>query len=120
MTLIFLFIIGLSVGSFLGVLADRLYKGEDIVFKRSHCDNCKKILGIGDLVPLFSYLFLGGRCRYCRKQLSLKYPLVELTSGLGFVYLYTHLNFFALPSPTVISFAYLFFIFSQPKQWKYF
>lgn len=83
-----IFLLGLAVGSFLNLLTDRLPKGEDIIFKRSHCDFCRKTLKIADLVPVLSYLFLAGRCRYCRRPLSLKYPLFELFTALIFVFIF--------------------------------
>ena len=82
------FLLGLAVGSFINLLIDRLPKGEDIIFKRSHCDFCRKTLRIADLVPLISFLFLKGRCRYCRRPLSLKYPLFELLTAFLFVFVY--------------------------------
>lgn len=86
MTSILFFIFGACIGSFLGVLVDRLPRGESIVRGRSHCEFCKKPLGILDLIPVFSFLFLKGKCRYCKKRLSLFYPLIEVTSGILFVF----------------------------------
>lgn len=57
---------------------------------RSHCDSCKKTLHWNDLVPVISFVLLGGRCRYCRKKLSFQYPLIELVGGLLFVFIYSH------------------------------
>lgn len=78
------FILGTSLGSFLCVVIDRFQRQEQIVRGRSHCDYCNHVLGFFDLLPLFSYLFLGGRCRYCKKRFSLFYPLIEGTTGLLF------------------------------------
>lgn len=75
------FIFGLALGSFLGVIIDRAPRGEQILRGRSRCDFCKHTLGVFDLIPVFSWVFLGGRCRYCHKKLSAFYPLVELTTG---------------------------------------
>ena len=83
-----IFLLGLAVGSFLNLLIDRLPRGEDIIFKRSHCDSCRKKLRIPDLVPVLSFLFLKGRCRYCRRPLSFKYPLFELLTAFLFVFVY--------------------------------
>lgn len=82
------FIIGLCVGSLLNVLIDRLPKGESIWIDRSRCDHCKKKLRWYELIPLLSFLMQSGRCRRCHKKFSLQYPLVELTTGLGFVHFY--------------------------------
>jgi leader peptidase (prepilin peptidase)/N-methyltransferase len=84
MLIIWLFLVGLAVGSFLNVLIDRLPKNKSIV-GRSRCDFCHKKLKTKDLVPIFSFVFLSGRCRYCRKRLSWQYPLVELLTGITFV-----------------------------------
>lgn len=80
----FIFIIGISIGSFLNVVIDRLPFGKPIT-GRSHCDRCGKILSWFDLVPLFSFLFLCGRCRFCKAKLSWYYPIVELTTGILFI-----------------------------------
>ena len=79
------FLIGLFVGSFLNVLVDRLPRDESVIGGRSHCDKCKKILKLYDLIPLFSFLYLRGKCRYCRTPLSFYYPVVEMTTGALFV-----------------------------------
>lgn len=90
MLLFFLFILGLSIGSFLNVLIDRLPKDETI-WGRSYCDNCKKQLKSIDLVPIFSYLALKGKCRFCGKKINIRYPLVEILTAVlfvvGFLYL---------------------------------
>lgn len=85
MFLFILFIFGLSVGSFLNVLIDRLPKGESPVKGRSHCDKCKKTLKWYDLIPLLSFLILKGKCRYCKTKLSFYYPIIEFTTGVMFV-----------------------------------
>ncbi|MCS6867609.1 A24 family peptidase [Thermus sp.] len=80
---LFALVLGLLVGSFLNVVIGRLPKGESILFPPSHCPQCGHRLGPLDLIPLLSYLFLRGRCRYCGKPIPLRYPLVEgLTGGL--------------------------------------
>jgi len=79
------FIFGLFVGSFLNVVADRLVSGESIFFGRSHCDFCRKILGVIDLVPVLSFVSSFGLCRYCKKKLSLAYPLSEVLTGSMFL-----------------------------------
>lgn len=107
-----LFLFGLVIGSFLNVLSDRLPKGEQVVTGRSYCDRCKRKLNWIDLLPVLSYFLLLGRCRRCKKSISLKYPLVELATGLGFCYIFQNLNLFSLPSPPLISLVYLWFIFA--------
>lgn len=83
--LIFIFIFGAFIGSFLGVIIYRLPRGESIVRGRSHCDHCKKSLTALDLIPLFSFFFLRRKCRHCGTKLSWFYPLVEIITGTLFV-----------------------------------
>ena len=82
--LFYLFILGLFLGSFFNVLSDRLPQ-EQSILGRSHCDFCKKNLTVLDLIPVYSFLSLKGRCRYCHKKLSYFYPLVEILTGCLFV-----------------------------------
>lgn len=77
------FLLGLVIGSFLNVLIFRTQSGERVT-GRSHCTVCQTTLHWYELVPLFSYLWLRGRCRSCKTHISLQYPLVELTTGLLF------------------------------------
>lgn len=84
MIYVILFIFGLVFGSFYNVVGLRLSKGESIVFPPSHCMNCNHRLHFFDLIPLFSYLFLKGKCRYCSKHISIKYPLFELLTAILF------------------------------------
>lgn len=88
MTIIFyiiIFLYGIVIGSFLNVCIYRIPKKEDIVKVRSHCMNCGYKLEWYDLVPLFSYLFLKGRCRKCKTKLSVQYPLIEAANGIMYV-----------------------------------
>jgi len=80
-----IFFLGSSVGSFLTVLVYRWPRQESLIHGRSHCDDCKKKLQWIDLLPVFSYILLGGRCRYCRGKISAFYPLVEKIMGVLFV-----------------------------------
>lgn len=82
---IIVFLFGIVIGSFLNVCIYRIPKRENIVKIRSHCMECNYQLKWYDLVPLFSYLCLGGRCRKCKTKLSVQYPLVELLNGLLYV-----------------------------------
>ena len=77
MTIAFLF--GLTYGSFLNVVILRFDDWESIAKTRSHCPNCQTQLAWIDLIPLISFAYLRGKCRYCRKPISWQYPLVELT-----------------------------------------
>lgn len=88
MITLLIFLIGICIGSFINVAIDRIPHGKSIVYGRSQCDFCKHQLAWYDLVPIFSYLFLLGKCRYCHKKLSLQYPVVELLVGLLAVFIY--------------------------------
>lgn len=85
-------VLGLCVGSFLNVLIDRLPKNQSVIYGRSHCDFCKKTLRWYELVPVLSFIVQRGRCRRCRKKLSLQYPIVELVTGIGFTLLYFYFS----------------------------
>lgn len=80
---IFVFIFGAIVGSFLNVLIHRLPKGENIVFPRSHCPHCFKIIPWFENIPLISYLILKGCCSFCKAKIHWRYPIVELLMALG-------------------------------------
>jgi leader peptidase (prepilin peptidase)/N-methyltransferase len=89
--LIFLFaFLGLAVGSFLNVCIDRLPRNESIVYPPSHCSVCQHRLAVKDLIPVFSYLRLRGRCRYCQTAIPRRLFWVELATGLIFALLYWH------------------------------
>ena len=79
---IFVFLYGIIIGSFLNVCILRIPLKETTVSKRSHCMTCGHQLAWYDLFPLFSYLFLGGKCRYCKAKISKQYPIVEFLHGL--------------------------------------
>lgn len=87
-----LFLLGLVVGSFLNVLSFRLPEGEQFIAGRSHCRTCLRTLKWFELVPVFSYLFLRGKCRTCRNAVSLQYPVVELVTGILFASSYVFLS----------------------------
>lgn len=79
---IVVFIYGLLIGSFLNVLIYRIPKKENIAVVRSHCMKCNYQLKWYDLVPLFSWLFLRGKCRKCGEKISIQYPLIEAVNGI--------------------------------------
>ncbi len=85
---IFFGLYGLVIGSFLNVLILRLPIKESITLKRSHCMTCGHTLSWYELFPLFSYIFLGGKCRHCKSHISIQYPLVEGANGIFYVILY--------------------------------
>jgi len=85
---ILLFITGLVFGSFLNVLIYRIPRGESVVWPGSHCPACGHELKAWDLVPVASYIWLKGRCRYCKGKISICYPIVELLTAVTFLLVY--------------------------------
>ena len=79
-------LVGLAVGSFLNVCIDRLPRKLSIVTLPSHCEQCQHPLAPWDLVPVLSYLWLRGKCRYCKASIPLRIAVVEMTTGLLFAY----------------------------------
>lgn len=84
--ILFVFILGTIVGSFINVCIYRIPRGESVVYPSSHCPRCGYNLKPPDLIPLLSYLLLRGRCRKCGTKISVMYPLVELLTGLMFIF----------------------------------
>lgn len=88
-----LFIFGMLLGSFYNVVGYRMPKGESIVNPPSHCPNCNNRLSLFELIPVFSYLMQLGKCKHCKKKISLFYPFFELCSGLLFALAYMTFGF---------------------------
>lgn len=87
---VWLFVIGLALGSFINVVAlrydpDKFILSNKVIGGRSMCPRCRNKLNWFELVPLLSFLFLLGRCRHCKEKISWRYPLIEIISGLIFV-----------------------------------
>ena len=80
-----IFVTGIFFGSFFTLAVYRMPKNEDILIKHSYCPNCNHKLGFFDLFPVFSYVFLRGKCRYCGERIRPRYLILELISGLTFV-----------------------------------
>lgn len=85
---IFIFILGLIIGSFLNVCIYRIPLGQSINYPPSHCMGCGNKIKWYDLVPVLSYIVLKGKCRFCRGKVSARYPLIELITGVLFYALY--------------------------------
>lgn len=81
-------VLGLVIGSFLNVCIYRIPVEESIAFPPSHCGKCQHNLSPIDLVPVFSYIFIGGRCKYCKEKVSLRYPLIEVLNALLYLIIY--------------------------------
>lgn len=76
------FFFGLAFGSFINVIVLRLYWQESFISGRSYCDYCREKLSFWELIPVIGFLLLRGKCRSCKKPISLQYPLIEILSGL--------------------------------------
>ena len=81
-------LLGVAVGSFLNVVIDRLPANQSLFFPASHCPSCQRRLRALDLIPVFSYLWLRGRCRYCQAAILMRVLWVEIASGTIFAGLY--------------------------------
>ena len=100
----FIFLMGLCIGSFLNVCIYRLPESKSIVHPRSMCPNCDTLIPFYDNIPLLSYLWLKGQCRRCKVKISMRYPMVELLGGL--VALGTYLRF-GLTIETLIYYVFI-------------
>ena len=99
-----IFCIGALFGSFFTLAVYRIPIGQDITHTRSYCPKCNHKLGFWDMIPIFSYVFLGGKCRYCKEKIRLRYLLLEVLSGLVFVLFALSIKFgiFSITPKTVI------------------
>ena len=101
------------LGSFANVCIYRLPLNKQIVTGRSFCPKCKKKINWYDNIPLISFILLEGKCRKCKKEISIKYLLVELISGISFVFIFLDYNNYleiAFLQVLVIIFLIIFFI----------
>ncbi len=127
---------GLVFGSFFNVVGLRLCKGENLAFPGSHCPKCNHMLKYYELVPVFSYIFLKGRCKNCKEKISIMYPVIEMFTAVLFAVCYyvygftpelflglllcslfiiiivTDLNYYIIPDSIVITFGILIFIYN--------
>ena len=83
-----LFVLGTIFGSFYNVVGYRIPKGESILYPSSHCPKCNHELKAYELIPILSYVFLGGKCKKCKSKISLFYPIFEFLTGVGFAVSY--------------------------------
>ncbi len=107
----YVFLFGCCVGSFVNVVALRSAEGVSFVKGRSLCPDCGATLRARDLVPLFSFLFLRGRCHFCHRQISFRYPLVEASCGVLFVFCFWQLGFHVLAANACLLAALLLCVF---------
>ena len=107
-TTLVIFIFGTMIGSFLNVVIYRIPKGESIVFPSSKCQNCQTPLKWYHNIPIFSWLFLRGKCAFCKEPIAKQYPIVEFLTGLIFTALYFKLGLVWYLPFMAASFAALF------------
>lgn len=86
--IIFIAVLGLVIGSFLNVCIYRIPMEQSIAFPPSHCTNCNHKLTPLDLIPVISYIFLRGKCRYCKEKISARYPLIEVLNSVLYLLIY--------------------------------
>lgn len=141
---IIFFLLGTILGSFYQVVGTRLPLGQSIMYPGSHCDVCQHPLKTRDLIPVVSFLFQKGRCRYCKTKLSILHPIVELGTGLLFaisyysfgftialwialgvvscfiIILVSDLNYLIIPDEVILFFSiyFLFFQFLNGGAWN--
>ena len=99
---ILFFVFGAIIGSFLNVCIVRLPKEKSIVQPSSHCVSCQKPIAWYDNIPFFSYVLLGGRCRFCKARISFRYFLVEFLTALTFVGLHRYFGLNVLLWPYLV------------------
>lgn len=103
------FLFGVVIGSFLNVCIYRIPKEENIVKIRSHCMKCGYQLKWYDLIPLFSWLALRGKCRKCKEPISVQYPIIEALNGIGYVMVFC-VNGFDTVNGILVSILYSFML----------
>lgn len=108
LTYLFLFLLGLAVGSFINALVYRLKTNRKIIRARSICPKCKTQLKFWDLIPVLSFIFLRGRCRTCHQKISWQYPSVELATGIIFILVFYY-QILATRHWSLVTFLSLFF-----------
>jgi len=101
---VFVFLFGLMLGSFLNCVVYRLEKNKSFAKGRSFCPKCSHVLQWHDLVPVLSFVLLGGKCRYCGKPISWQYPLVEVSTG---IILILNFKFLILNEFLILNFKFL-------------
>ena len=129
-------LIGLIFGSFYNVVGLRISKKENLLFPASHCPKCNHKLKPYELIPVFSYIFLKGKCKKCKERISIMYPFIELCTGILFavsfykygfstalilalllssllvIIIVTDLNFYIIPDSIIVVFGILIFIYN--------
>lgn len=90
---ILVFVYGAIFGSFFNVVILRLPKNESLIHQSSHCPNCMTPIKAYDLIPIISYIFLGGKCRSCKHKISIRYPLIEFLTAITLTFVFYRFGF---------------------------
>ena len=103
------FTIGITMGSFFTLATYRIPLKQDITHTRSYCPNCNHRLEFLDLIPVLSFIFLGGKCRYCKEKISPRYIIMELLSGLIYIFiiLLLKIDFLNISTTEIIKLLYV-------------
>lgn len=99
---VFVFMFGITIGSFLNVCIYRLPTGESLIKRNSHCMTCGAEIKRYDLIPVFSWLILRGKCRSCKAPISPRYCFVEFLNGLLYVLIFLHYDFMYFPLRAIL------------------
>ena len=113
-----IFLYGIVFGSFLNVLIYRLPLKENIATEHSHCMTCGAKIQWYDLIPLVSYIILGGKCRHCKAKISPQYPIIEATNGIVYVIVFLVHGFNAVS--ILMCFAFSIFLVISVIDWRTF
>ena len=113
-----IFLYGTVFGSFLNVLIYRLPLKENIATEHSHCMTCGEKIQWYDLIPLVSYIILGGKCRHCKTKISKQYPIIEATDGIAYVIIFIVNGF--NPLSILMCFAFSIFLVISVIDWRTF
>jgi prepilin signal peptidase PulO-like enzyme (type II secretory pathway) len=116
MAIAFIAVFGLIIGSFLNAVLWRMKVGKSVLRGRSMCPRCKKTLGARDLIPLLSYLWLRGRCRYCQRSISAWYPAIEAGTALLYVLSFLEFGLGATFTVDLVVFPFLILIFAYDSR----
>lgn len=101
------FIIGICIGSFMNVLIYRLPRNENIITSSSRCTSCGSKIKYLDMIPIFSWIFLRGKCRQCGVKISARYPLIEIMNSIIYIITFTVMDFSAMSILVCIFFSIL-------------
>lgn len=116
--IVFFAILGMVFGSFGNVLIARVPKGESVVTPSSKCPKCQTPIKFYHNIPIFSWIFLGGKCAYCGEKISIQYPLIELVSGAIFAIVYLKMGVSVFAFFTALSFFLLLILLVIDIEYK--